>query len=70
MYVNNRPWPPGYTVTNPLTPPPITQDIDIQVIDLVTLKVVGSMLHKQRIYTANDEAFFIFLDVSDKYVAR
>lgn len=68
--MNNRPWPPGYTVTNPLAPPPITQDIDIQVIDLVTLKVVGSMLQKQKNYTSNDEAFFIFLDVSDKYVAR
>lgn len=70
LYVNNRPWPPDYTITNPLAPPPITQDLTIQVIDMVTLKIVGSMLYKQKTYTSNDEAFFIFLDVSDKYVAR
>lgn len=70
LYVNVRPWPDGYTVTNPLVPPPIAQEIDVQVIDLVTLKVVGSMLRKQKNYTSSDEAFFIFLDVSDTYIAR
>lgn len=70
LYVNVRPWPPGYAVTNPLVPPPIAQEIDVQVIDLVTLKVVGSMLRKHKNYTSSDEAFFIFLDVSDKYIAR
>jgi F-box/WD-40 domain protein 5 len=35
-----RPWPQGCTIENPLQPPPIAQEIDIHVIDLVTLKQV------------------------------
>ncbi|PSN48099.1 hypothetical protein C0J52_13251 [Blattella germanica] len=38
LYVNSRPWPRGYVIRNPLDPPPIAQEIDIHVIDLVTLK--------------------------------
>jgi len=40
LYVNSRPWPSGYTISDPLQPPPIAQEIDIHVIDLVTLKYV------------------------------
>ena len=38
LYVNSRPWPSNYTISDPLHPPPIAQEIDIHVIDLVTLK--------------------------------
>lgn len=69
LYVNSRPWPQGYVIENPLTPPPIAQEIDIHVIDLCTLKEVGTMLRSHKAYTPNDECFFIFLDVSDQYVA-
>nr|XP_012144149.1 PREDICTED: F-box/WD repeat-containing protein 5 isoform X2 [Megachile rotundata] len=69
LYVNTRPWPRGYVITNPLLPPPIAEEIDIHVIDLVTLKIVGSMLRTHKSYTSNNECFFIFLDVSDQYVA-
>ncbi|KAF8766584.1 F-box/WD repeat-containing protein 5-like [Argiope bruennichi] len=69
LYVNSRPWPQGYVIDNPLTPPPIAQEIDIHVIDLCTLKEVGTMLRSHKAYTPNDECFFIFLDVSDQYVA-
>ncbi|XP_046999141.1 F-box/WD repeat-containing protein 5 [Schistocerca americana] len=69
LYVNTRPWPRGYVITNPLDPPPIAQEIDIHVIDLVTLKEVGTMLRSHKAYTPNNECFFIFLDVSDEYVA-
>ncbi|KAK2587588.1 hypothetical protein KPH14_003716 [Odynerus spinipes] len=69
LYVNTRPWPRGYVITNPLQPPPIAQEIDIHVIDLVTLKQVGTMLRAHKAYTPNNECFFIFLDVCNEYVA-
>ncbi|XP_014475307.1 PREDICTED: F-box/WD repeat-containing protein 5 isoform X2 [Dinoponera quadriceps] len=69
LYVNTRPWPTGYVITNPLQPPPIAQEIDIHVIDLVTLKQVGTMLRAHKAYTPNNECFFIFLDVCNEYVA-
>ncbi|XP_076238441.1 F-box and WD repeat domain containing 5 isoform X2 [Calliopsis andreniformis] len=69
LYVNTRPWPRGYVITSPLQPPPIAQEIDIHVIDLVTLKQVGTMLRAHKAYTPNNECFFIFLDVCNEYVA-
>jgi F-box/WD-40 domain protein 5 len=57
-------------IKNPLDPPPIAQEIDIHVIDLVTLKEVGTMLRAHKAYTPNNECFFIFLDVCKEYVAR
>lgn len=69
LYVNSRPWPKNYVIRNPLEPPPIAQEIDIHVIDLMTLKKVGTMLRAHKAYTPNTECFFIFLDVCDNYVA-
>ena len=68
LYVNSRPWPENCVITNPLDPPPISQEIDIHVIDLVTLKKVGTMLRAHKAYTSNTECFFIFLDVSENFV--
>ncbi|KAH8385754.1 hypothetical protein KR009_005905 [Drosophila setifemur] len=69
LYVNTRPWPKNYVITNPLEPSPIAQEIDIHVIDLMTLKRVGNMLRAHKAYTPSTECFFIFLDVCDEYVA-
>ncbi|CAG9767627.1 unnamed protein product [Ceutorhynchus assimilis] len=69
LYVNSRSWPENYVITNPLDPPPIAQEIDIHVIDLVTLKQVGTMFRAHQAYTPNNECFFIFLDVCNEYVA-
>ncbi|XP_071447226.1 F-box/WD repeat-containing protein 5 isoform X2 [Hetaerina americana] len=69
LYVNSRPWPVGYHITNPLDPPPIAQEIDLHVIDLTTLRKVGTMLRSHKAYTPNNECFFIFLDVCNEYVA-
>ncbi|XP_017153441.1 F-box/WD repeat-containing protein 5 [Drosophila miranda] len=69
LYVNTRPWPKHYVITNPLEPPPIAQEIDIHVIDLMTLKRVGNMLRAHKAYTPSTECFFIFLDVCEEYVA-
>ncbi|CAO1360534.1 unnamed protein product [Diamesa serratosioi] len=68
LYVNSRPWPKNCVITNPLKPPPISQEIDIHVIDLQTLKKVGTMLRSHKAYTPNTDCFFIFLDVCDSYV--
>ena len=70
LYVNTRPWPKNYVITNALEPPPIAQEIDIHVIDLMTLKRVGNMLRAHKAYTPSTECFFIFLDVCDDYVSR
>ncbi|XP_065567119.1 F-box/WD repeat-containing protein 5-like [Artemia franciscana] len=69
LYVNCRPWPPNYHIDHPLDPPPIAQEIDIHVIDMEILKPVGKLLRAHKAYTPNDECFFIFLDVSEDYVA-
>lgn len=68
LYVNSRPWPDNCVITNPLEPPPISQEIDIHVIDLQTMEKVGTMLRAHKAYTPNNECFFIFLDVSDNFV--
>lgn len=68
LYVNSRPWPSNCVITNPLDPPPISQEIDIHVIDLMTLKKVGTMLRAHKAYTPNTECFFIFLNVSENFV--
>lgn len=69
LYVNSRPWPSNCVITNPLDPPPISQEIDIHVIDLQTFKKVGTMLRAHKAYTPNTECFFIFLNVSENFVA-
>jgi len=37
LYVNCRPWPAEAVISDPLEPPPIAQEIDIHIIDLMTL---------------------------------
>lgn len=70
MYVNCRSWPEGAIITDALRPPPIAQEIDIHVVDLLTLKQVGRFCGSHKAFTPNDDCFFIFLDVSNEYVAR
>jgi F-box/WD-40 domain protein 5 len=70
LYVNSRPWPDGAVIADPLNPPPIAEQIDMHVIDMLTLREVGTMLRSHRAHTSNDQCFFIFLNVSDQYIAR
>lgn len=70
LYANCRAWPSDCIINNPLEPPPIAEEIDIHVIDLTTLTAIGKLQCGPRAYTANTECFFLFLDVSNKYVAR
>ncbi|KAK7094697.1 hypothetical protein V1264_006210 [Littorina saxatilis] len=69
LYVNSRQWPNNYKIVKVMEPPPIAQEIDIHVIDLVTFEEVGTIMRSHKAYTPNDECFFLFLDVSELYVA-
>lgn len=71
LYVHTGQWPSDYIISNPLQPPPIGQAINIHVIDLTTLKTVGTTFQSHKAYRPNDECYyFIFMDVCDNYLAR
>lgn len=70
LYVNSRAWPAGCVISDPMSPPPIAEEIDMHVIDLKSLREERRSLRAHRAFTPNDECFFIFLDVSRDFVAR
>ncbi|XP_067340659.1 F-box/WD repeat-containing protein 5 isoform X2 [Channa argus] len=70
LYVNSRAWPAGCVISDPMSPPPIAEEIDLHVIDLKNLREERRSLRAHRAFTPNDECFFIFLDVSRDFVAR
>ena len=70
LYINSRAWPKDCKISEPLNPPPIAENISIHVLDLETMTEFGPVFHSHKAFTSNDECFFIFLDVSDRYVAR
>ncbi|KAM3910637.1 F-box/WD repeat-containing protein 5 isoform 1-T2 [Leptodactylus fuscus] len=69
LYVNSRSWPKDCVISNPMYPPPIAEEIELRVFDLRTLREVKEPLRGHRAYTPNNECFFIFLDVSEDFVA-
>ncbi|KAJ8408658.1 hypothetical protein AAFF_G00252930 [Aldrovandia affinis] len=69
LYVNSRSWPMGCVISDPRSPPPIAEEIDLHVIDLKSLREERRSLRAHRAFTPNDECFFIFLDVSRDFVA-
>ncbi|KAI4873542.1 hypothetical protein NFI96_027182 [Prochilodus magdalenae] len=69
LYVNSRAWPAGCVISDPMSPPPIAEEIDLHVIDLKSLREERRCLRAHRAFTPNDECFFIFLDVSRDFVA-
>uniref|UniRef100_A0A8C5DC74 F-box domain-containing protein n=1 Tax=Gouania willdenowi TaxID=441366 RepID=A0A8C5DC74_GOUWI len=69
LYVNSRAWPTGCVISDPMSPPPIAEEIDLHVIDLKSLREERRSLRAHRAFTPNDECFFIFLDVSRDFVA-
>ncbi|KAK0133180.1 F-box/WD repeat-containing protein 5 [Merluccius polli] len=69
LYVNSRAWPAGCVISDPMSPPPIAEEIDLHVIDLKNLREEKMILRSHKAYTPNDECFFIFLDVSRDFVA-
>ncbi|XP_062410636.1 F-box/WD repeat-containing protein 5 [Sardina pilchardus] len=69
LYVNSRAWPANCVISDPMSPPPIAEEIDLHVIDLKSLREERRSLRAHRAFTPNDECFFIFLDVSRDFVA-
>ncbi|XP_077140697.1 F-box/WD repeat-containing protein 5 [Ranitomeya variabilis] len=69
LYVNSRSWPKDCVISDPMYPPPIAEEIELRVFDLKTLREVKDPLRAHRAYTPNNECFFIFLDVSQDFVA-
>ncbi|PWA26871.1 hypothetical protein CCH79_00000943 [Gambusia affinis] len=59
----------GCVISDPMSPPPIAEEIDMHVIDLKSLREERRSLRAHRAFTPNDECFFIFLDVSRDFVA-
>uniref|UniRef100_A0A8K9WW75 F-box and WD repeat domain containing 5 n=1 Tax=Oncorhynchus mykiss TaxID=8022 RepID=A0A8K9WW75_ONCMY len=57
LYVNSRAWLAGWVISDPMSPHPIAEEIDLHVIDL------NSLREERR------KCFFIFLDVSRDFVA-
>uniref|UniRef100_A0A4W5JIK3 Uncharacterized protein n=1 Tax=Hucho hucho TaxID=62062 RepID=A0A4W5JIK3_9TELE len=70
LYANSQAWPAGWVVSDPMSPPPIAEAIDLHVIDLKSLREERRSLRAHRAFTPNDECFFIFLDVSRDFVVR
>ncbi|MEE6504861.1 hypothetical protein FKM82_005362 [Ascaphus truei] len=69
LYVNSRAWPRDCTISDPMDPPPIAEEIELRVFDLKNLREVAAPLRAHRAYTPNNECFFIFLNVSKDFVA-
>lgn len=69
LYINSRAWPKNYIIEDPSQPPPIAQEIEVRVIDLMTFQEQEMTYHSHKAFTPEDEVFFIFLDVCKQYIA-
>ena len=49
-------------------PPPISSQIELQVVDLISLTRVGKPLTGHRGFTPSEKAFYLYADVSDSFV--
>ena len=69
--MNNRAWPRGYKIgDDPGIIPTIAEDIDIHLIDLVSMKRVGEPFRGHKAYTPEEDWFYISLDVTADYIGR
>lgn len=69
LYVNVRSW-PDHSVPSMDNPPPISNQIELKVIDLKTLTLNNeASLHGHIGYTSSDKAFYLYLSVSPQLVA-
>ena len=70
IYVNVRKWPNDFQITEPFKPAEIQEEIDMHVIDLVTMRDLGALHRGHRGLTREDCCFLIYIDVCEQYVAR
>ncbi|OQV17517.1 F-box/WD repeat-containing protein 5 [Hypsibius exemplaris] len=69
LFANCRRWPENAVIADPFQPPPISSEIEIRCFDLQTMEQVPHTYRAHRAYTPSEECFFIFVGVSEDYVA-
>jgi len=67
LYVNVRRWPDGAVVSQH-TPPCISDDIELRVVDLASLTLTHTVYRGHKGFTDSLGAFYIYLDTSDVLV--
>lgn len=67
LYVNVRTWPDN-AIPSVNQPPPISNQIELQVIDLATLEKTGRPLTGHHGFTPSEKAFYLYVDVSKNLV--
>jgi hypothetical protein len=59
---------PDNALPNVDQPPPISSQIELQVVDLISLTRVGKPLTGHQGFTPSEKAFYLYADVSNNYV--
>ena len=70
LYINCRPWIGDVDRSDPWATPDLSPNIEVRIIDLLTLKDVGVRYVGHKGYSPSTMCCFVFLDVSQDYVAR
>lgn len=71
LFVNVRPWKEGSVIIDPLRALPISQHIELRVIDMENLSVVNEKVYRgHKGFTKEEECFFIFMDSCETCIAR
>lgn len=48
----------------------VQRDISLNVIDMVTLEVVGVSAESQSDYSSEADYYFVYMDVTEEYIVR
>ena len=68
LLVNVRSWPENCVISN-MEPPCISNQIELKTICLTTLSIIPNKTYSgHQGFTASEEAFYLYLDVSDNFV--
>ena len=70
LYINCRPWIGDVDRSDPWATPDLSPNIEVRIIDLLTLRDVGVRYMGHKGYSPSTMCCFVFLDVSKDYVAR
>lgn len=70
LFINCRPWVGEIDRTDPWATPELSGNIEVRIIDLLTLKDVGVQYTGHKGFSPSNMCCFVFLDVSKDYVAR
>ena len=70
LFINCRPWVGDIDRTDPWATPDLSPNIEVRIIDLCTLKDVGVRYKGHKGFSPPNMCCFVFLDVSQDFVAR